>query len=401
MPPNMAFLLLPFAWIYAGIMALRNWLYDWGWKAAETFAVPLLNVGNLRVGGTGKTPHVIWLVEELLRLGHRPAILCRGYGRRTRGPRLAGPADSAATVGDEPWQYCGHFAAAGVPVAVAEVRRRGVALLLDAHPETTVVVLDDAYQHRAVRPTLNILLTELARPFYADHVLPAGRLRESRAGAARADVVILTKCPPGLNEATRAVAEQQVRRYARPGVPVLFSSYEYAPPQLLAEPAAAVVALAVPTFDPTKEALAGPVKAGGTTVPGPDAGQAPESASAPGQGGQPGTGQPPVALLLTGIAQPGPLREQLRQQGFRIAFHAEFADHHAFTAADLAGLRTHWQPGWPIFTTEKDATRLLDPALRGARAGLPIYTIAVRVAFGGDGAAQLRQLLPPAPRPGR
>ncbi|GAA4041360.1 tetraacyldisaccharide 4'-kinase [Hymenobacter glaciei] len=350
----MAFLLLPFAWLYAGIMALRNWLYDIGWKRSETFAVPLLNVGNLRVGGTGKTPHVMWLVEELLRQGHRPAILSRGYGRRTRGPRLAGPADSAATVGDEPWQYYGQFAPQQVPVAVAEVRRLGVALLLREHPETTVVVLDDAYQHRAVRPALNVLLTELARPFYEDFVLPAGRLRESRAGAARADVIIVTKCPPNLSAAKQEVAVQKVRRYARAGAPVLFSTYTYAEPQSL---------------------------------------QAAEAdASGPGAISGPGP-----AVLLTGIAQPGPLREYLAAQGYEIRFHAEFPDHHAFAEADLAGLRERWQPGWPIFTTEKDATRLLDPALQGARAGLPFYTIPVRVAFLGDGGAVLRQLLPEMP----
>lgn len=355
MPPNMAFLLLPFAWIYAGIMAFRNWLYDVGWKRAENFAVPLLNVGNLRVGGTGKTPHVAWLVQELLRQGHRPAILSRGYGRRTRGPRLAGPADSAATVGDEPWQYYGVFAARAVPVAVAEARRLGVALLLREHPEISIIVLDDAYQHRAVRPALNVLLTELARPFYSDYVLPAGRLRESRGGAGRADVIIVTKCPADLPAAARAAAEQRVRRYARPGVPVLFSAYAYGTPQPL----------------PAADEVVG-------------------SSSDPASGAGP-------ALLLTGIAQPGPLREYLTEQGYAIHFHAEFSDHHAFTLANLAGLRAHWQPGWPIFTTEKDATRLLDPALRAAQVGLPFYTIPVRVAFLGDGGAVLRRLLPNAP----
>ena len=351
----MAFLLLPFAWIYAAVMAGRNWLYDRGWKKTETFAVPLLNVGNLRVGGTGKTPHVIWLVEELLRQGHRPAILSRGYGRRTRGPRLAGPTDSAATVGDESRQYYGTFAARQVPVAVAEARRLGVALLLREHPEITVVVLDDAYQHRAIRPALNLLLTEYARPFYEDLVLPAGRLRESRAGAARADVVIMTKCPINLSAAARVAAGQQVRRHARPCVPVLFSTYAYGLPQLLS---AADEAAFVPT----------------------------EPASSAGP-----------ALLLTGIAQPGPLREHLTAQGYTIGFHADFPDHHAFTPADLVTLQVHWQPGWPIFTTEKDATRLHDPTLQAAQTGLPFYTIPVKVAFLGDGAAALRQLLPVAP----
>ena len=351
----LTFLLLPFAWIYAGVMAGRNWLYDRGWKRAETFAVPLLNVGNLRVGGTGKTPHVMWLVEELLRQGHRPAILSRGYGRRSRGPRLAGATDSAATVGDEPWQYYGQFATRQVPVAVAEKRGLGVALLLREHPEITVIVLDDAYQHRAVRPALNVLLSEWTRPFYTDYVLPAGRLREARAGAARADVVIITKCPPEAPAVARAAVERRVRRYARAGVPVLFSAYAYDTPQRLWAMDEAVGAV---------------------------------HALAPGPG---------PALLLTGIAQPGPLRAHLKEQGYDIRFHAEFPDHHAFTPADLAGLRAHWQPGWPIFTTEKDATRLLDSALGAVRAGLLIYTIPVWVAFLSDGGAVLRRLLPPVP----
>jgi tetraacyldisaccharide 4'-kinase len=341
-------LLLPLAWLYAAVLAVRNWLYDHGWKASAPGWVPLIGVGNLRVGGTGKTPHVAWVVEELLRQGQRPAILSRGYGRQTKGPRLAAPTDSAATVGDEPWQYFGQFGHLSVPVAVAENRQLGLDLLRERHPELTTVVLDDAYQHRRVRPTLNILLTELARPFYHDHVLPAGRLREARAGAARADVVIITKCPPDLEAAAQAELTAQVRRYARPEVPVLFSAYDYAAPRPLTAAATA----------------AGLPKTGGS------------------------------ALLLTGIAQPGPLREHLLGVGFRLAAEFVFPDHHAFSPADLAAVRAGWRAGQPIFTTEKDATRLLAPALAEALAGLPVYTIPVRVALLGTGATRLRQLLP-------
>ena len=348
MPSLLTVLLLPFSWLYAAVLTVRNWLYDNGYKNSVSFAVPLLAVGNLRVGGTGKTPHVAWLVAALLRQGHRPAILSRGYGRRTTGPRLTAAADSAATVGDEPWQYFQEFGSAQVPVAVAEKRRLGVDLLLHQHPEITVVVLDDAYQHRAVRPTLNLLLSDFAQPFYHDHVLPAGRLRESRVGARRADVVIITKCPPDLSEAVRANLTSEVRRYARPGVPVLFSAFDYGPPRPL--------------------------------LPG---------AAAPAAGGP--------ALLLTGIARPAPLRRYLTEQGYDLVFHARFPDHHAFTLADLAALRAHWQPGWPIFTTAKDATRLLNPGLRPSVADLPIYTIPIRVAFLGEGAAALRRLLPAVP----
>ena len=354
----LAVVLLPFSWLYARVMTVRNWLYANGWKESESFGVPLLNVGNLRVGGTGKTPHVTWLVEELLRQGHRPAILSRGYGRTTRGPQLAGPTDSAATVGDEPWQYFQQFARQRVPVAVAEARRLGVRLLLAAHPETTVIVLDDAYQHRAVRPALNVLLTEWARPFYEDRVLPAGRLRESRSGAHRAGVMIVTKCPPELTETAREGIVKRIMSYARRGVPVLFSTYEYAAPTPLAG---------------TLE-LIDSERANGL-VPLPTAGP---------------------ALLLTGIAQPGPLREYLEKQGYQIRHHEEMPDHHRFQRADITGLQQHWQLGWPIFTTEKDATRLQSSELWAGRPGmlLATYTIPVRVAFLSTGAEQVRALLP-------
>lgn len=345
--------LLPFSWLYAAVLAGRNWLYDRGWRRSAPGWVPLVGVGNLRVGGTGKTPHVAWLVEELLRQGQRPAILSRGYGRQTTGPRLAAPTDSAATVGDEPWQYFEQFGARGVPVAVAENRQLGLDLLRQTHPELTTVVLDDAYQHRRVRPALNILLTEFARPFYHDFVLPAGRLREARAGAARADVVIVTKCPPELPATRQAELTAQVRRYARPGAPVLFSVYAYAPPRPLTAAA---------------RALGAPV-AGAS------------------------------ALLLTGIAQPGPLREHLLASGFGLAQEFIFPDHHAFTPADLAAVRRGWRPGQVIFTTEKDATRLLAPELAEVVQALPVYTIPVQVALLGDGAAQLRRRLPTAAGP--
>ncbi len=344
-------------------MAVRNWLYDRGWKKSEAFAVPLVGVGNLRVGGTGKTPHVSWLVEELLRQGHRPAILSRGYGRHTTGPRLAGPHDSAATVGDEPWQYFEQFGGQGVPVAVAENRQLGLDLLRQHHPALTCVVLDDAYQHRRVRPALNILLTELARPFYHDFVLPAGRLREARAGAARADVVIVTKCPPNLSAEAQAAAEAQVRRYTRPGALVLFSAYAYGEAETLR-----LNKVLTDNTLSNSQAL--------RPSPGP-------------------------ALLLTGIAQPGPLREYLEGQGYTLVHHALLPDHHAFQPADLVALQKHWQPGWPIFTTEKDATRLADPALWAGRAALArhTYTIPVRVALLGSGAPQLAAVVAAATGP--
>jgi len=343
----LTYLLLPLSWLYAAVMAGRNWLYDTGRRpVGRAWPGPVLSVGNLRVGGTGKTPHVAWLVRELLRHGQQPAVLSRGYGRRTRGFRLGNPQETAATFGDEPLQHYQDFAGA-VPVAVCEDRQAGLNQLF-ARPEVGAVVLDDAYQHRRVQPYFSVLLTEQQRPFYEDFVLPAGRLRESRSGARRADVVIVTKCHPQLSAADQQEITRRVRRYARPAVPVLFSTYAYGAP--------------VP-------------------VPGLGAGVV------PGAGAD--------IVLLTGIAQPGPLREHLEEAGYRIVHHARFADHHAFQPEEITRLAAQLQPGQVVLTTQKDAVRLLEPALAASVANLPVFYIPIRVCFLADGADRLRALLTP------
>ncbi len=345
-------LLLPFSWLYAGVMAVRNWLYDKQLRPSVHFSrVPVLSVGNLRVGGTGKTPHVAWLVRELLRQGRQPAILSRGYGRRTRGFRLGSAQETAATFGDEPLQHYQDFGGQ-VPVAVCEDRLAGLRELLRRQPATASVVLDDAYQHRRVQPDFSVLLTEQHRPFYEDYVLPAGRLRESRAGARRADVVIVTKCDADLAPARQQEIARRIRRYARPDVPVLFSTYAYGAPVPL-----------------------------------------------PGSAAGPGAACGPEIVLLTGIAQPGPLLDYLTAAGFRVVHHAAFADHHTFTATEIAAVAAHCGPGRCIFTTQKDATRLLAPALHTEIARLPVFYVPITVEFLADGAARLCQLLPSASQP--
>lgn len=350
MPSLLTLLLLPFSWLYAGVMAVRNWLYDTGRKSQGNFwPVPVLSVGNLRVGGTGKTPHVAWLVRELQELGHQPAILSRGYGRRTRGFRLGNSQETAATLGDEPLQHYQDFGGQ-VPVAVCEDRLAGLSKLFALH-SVTAVVLDDAYQHRRVQPDFSVLLTEQHRPFYDDHVLPAGRLRESRSGARRADVVIVTKCDAMLSTDEQQQIARNVGQYTRAGVPVLFSTYSYGVPVPLA-PAAA------DSPDFSRE-----------------------------------------IVLLTGIAQPRPLRDYLARAGYRIVHHARFADHHAFTAAEITAVAAQCGPGQRIFTTQKDAVRLREPALHTEVASLPVFYIPIAVEFLADGAARLRQLLPAAIQP--
>jgi tetraacyldisaccharide 4'-kinase len=321
-------LLLPFALLYRVLTGLRNYAYDRGLRPVASFDVPVITVGNLTVGGTGKTP----MIEHLIRLlqgNHRVATLSRGYGRETRGFRLAGPGDTARTLGDEPAQFYRKFGALAT-VAVGEDRAFAIPNILQECEDTAVVLLDDAYQHRRVKPAFTILLSDYNRPFYTDLLLPAGRLRESRGGAARADVVVITKCPSEIQEEECIEIEKHVRRYAQ--TPVFFTTVRYGAPTPFGEhwqttPAAEVI-------------------------------------------------------LLTGIAQAGPLKKYVALNYTTVA-HLAFADHHAYTTADLDTLRRLAQqhPHASILTTEKDMVKLVDVQLAEARAGLPFFFLPIEVEF--------------------
>ena len=193
-------LLLPLSWIYAAIMGIRNMLFDKGVLKQTACGVPSICVGNLAVGGTGKTPHTEYLLRLLAAQGLRTAMLSRGYGRRTKGFIEATAASTGAEVGDEPLQVKQKFP--DTRVAVCESRVEGCKKLLQtpAGTEPQAIVLDDAYQHRYIKAGLYLLLTDFSRLFTRDCVLPAGRLRENRSGARRADAVVVTKCPELLGE---------------------------------------------------------------------------------------------------------------------------------------------------------------------------------------------------------
>ncbi|MBR1733450.1 MAG: tetraacyldisaccharide 4'-kinase, partial [Alloprevotella sp.] len=197
--------LLPLSWVYGAVMEVRNRLFERHLLPSVAFPVPVIAVGNLAVGGSGKTPHT----ELLLRLlaGHRVAVLSRGYGRATRGFRLVSTTDSAQDTGDEPLQMKRKFPAA--TVAVDGNRRRGIARLLESDPALEFILLDDAFQHRYVRPAISILLTDYSRRYTGDRILPAGRLRERAQGAARADIIIVTKCPPTLTPEEAAALRKE------------------------------------------------------------------------------------------------------------------------------------------------------------------------------------------------
>lgn len=326
--------LYPFAILYDAATRLRNHLYDLEIKKSCGFEPVVINIGNLSVGGTGKTPMTEYLIS-MLSDKYKLAVLSRGYGRKTYGFRLAGENDSAETLGDEPFQIFRKWKGK-VVVAVGEQRVPAIAEIMYEHPETEVILLDDAFQHRPVVADMNILLTTWQRPFYKDYVLPAGRLRESRKGAARAHVVVVTKCPDNLSETAMATFTAQVRGYAGAGVPVYFTGLQY---------------------DEPKGVEGTEVRANQEVV------------------------------LVTGLANAGMPEAEVKQR-FSMLKHFRYADHHRYTAREISEIAAFVksQPGSVIITTEKDMVKWVNPAFQEILKGVPVFFLPVKHYFlsGGD-----------------
>jgi len=202
-------LLLPFSALYWLVTAIRNFLYDRKVYKYQSFNLPIIAVGNLSTGGTGKTPQTEYLIR-LLAQQYRVATLSRGYGRKSKGYLLADANASAQTLGDEPYQFYSKFS--NINVAVDTDRVHGISQLLELNPKPQIIILDDAYQHRRVKAGFYILLTAYGDIYADDYILPAGNLRESRTGAARANVIVVTKCPPDLS----ADEQQKITRKLKP-----------------------------------------------------------------------------------------------------------------------------------------------------------------------------------------
>lgn len=185
-------LLTPLSWLYGAATGVRNWLFDSRVLKEEEYDIPIVGVGNITVGGTGKTPHVEYIVSNLA-TDYNMAILSRGYKRKTRGFVLANSKSTHDVIGDEPFQIYQKY---GIKahVAVCESRRKGINELRRLFPDLQLIVLDDSFQHRWVKPKVSVLLTDYNRPFYKDKLLPLGRLRESAVSVNRADMVVVTKC---------------------------------------------------------------------------------------------------------------------------------------------------------------------------------------------------------------
>ena len=213
-------ILFPLALLYWCVTFLRNWLYDKGVFNSFTFDVPVITVGNLSVGGTGKTPQIEYLIR-LLSEHYHVAVLSRGYKRITKGYILADEKATAASIGDEPFQLFSKFPS--IQVAVDTQRKNGINQLLQGSNRPDVVLLDDAFQHRKVQAGLSILLTAYDDLFCADFILPFGNLRESSLGKKRADMIIVTKCPSDLSE----LAQQEIIKQLQVTQPVYFSTIQY------------------------------------------------------------------------------------------------------------------------------------------------------------------------------
>src|SRR6201991_3119222 len=223
-------LLFPVSLFYAVVVKMRNWCFDKKILSSTAFNLPIICVGNLAVGGTGKSPMVELLIRTL-RSKFEIAVLSRGYKRKTRGYALANESTTALDIGDEPMQF--HQKFPDVAVAVGEERIVAIPQLLHDRPDTKVIILDDAFQHRSVRPGMNILLTDYSNLFTRDWWLPSGDLRDAPSSYKRADLIIVTKCPEDLRENERQSITQEIAPL--PHQQVFFSSIQYGFPYHITE----------------------------------------------------------------------------------------------------------------------------------------------------------------------
>jgi tetraacyldisaccharide 4'-kinase len=200
---------IPISFLYAIVTFIRNWLFDIGLLKQKKYKFPIISLGNLSAGGTGKTPHSEFLIQYLLSAGYQIAYLSRGYGRKTKGLKEVQINSLVTEVGDEALQIKKKFEE--IPVCVCESRRKGIEYIRRNFLSNQIIILDDAFQHRWVKPGLNILLTTYSQPFYKDYFLPAGNLRESASGAKRANVIIFTKCPDIISPIERKAALEELK----------------------------------------------------------------------------------------------------------------------------------------------------------------------------------------------
>jgi len=323
------YLLLPISWIYGAVIWLRNKLYDKNILKSSAFNFPIICVGNLAAGGTGKTPMTEYLIR-LLKNDYKTATLSRGYKRKTAGFAIANKDTTALEIGDEPMQF--HQKFPDVAVAVGEERIVAIPQLLHERPETEVIILDDAFQHRQVKAGLNIILTDSSNLYTRDFILPAGDLRDVRSSSKRADIIIVTKCKADLSEEEKRSIIKEISPAEHQAV--YFTTIVYGKPYHLF----------------TKE----------------------ESVIKPEDD----------ILLVCGIANPRPLKEHLTKHADSYDM-LRYADHHIFHSNDLQDIRQQFKKIKSdkklVLTTEKDAVRL--EKFEKELNDFPIYVVPIEHQF--------------------
>lgn len=312
-------LLLPLSWIYSAVVAFRNWLYDSGVFASYKIPGPAICIGNITVGGTGKSPLTAFLAKEFQTL--QPVILSRGYGRKTKGLVVADEAVTAEAIGDEPMMYWKRFQHK-VPVIVAEKRKVGIDWIHKNYPKS-LILLDDAFQHRAVNATCSIVLMTYDRLIYNDFTFPAGNLRESASGLKRASLVLVTKCPTNLSPTEKQNIIEQLKFNSEN---VFFSSINYGQPFSF-----------LTSLNDWKSVS--------------------------------------DIIIISAIADPNPLIGHFSEQA--TAHSIRFPDHHSFDASDIQKIQqkvaNFAHESTAIVITEKDAVKLDKWKKELAKCGIPIF----------------------------
>lgn len=314
-------LLLPFSWLYGLILWMRNIAYNLGLFKTYHPTIKTIAIGNIALGGTGKTPHIEYIIRLLNT--KRVAVLSRGYGRESEGTILVKPDMTAVISGDEPLQIARKFPE--TPVVVDHDRRRGIQFIQKTLPEVEIILLDDALQHRKITAGLNILLTTFQKPFYNDHYLPAGDLRDHKIRSKDSDLIIVTKCPEKVDVSKRIEIKGRLNKYSRD---VVFDKISYK----------SIIPLDNSTIQPITSFE--------------------------------------KILVVTGIASPFYFLKAVKSE-FNVVAHFEYSDHYSFKAADLTRFRKFigsFAPGKiAILTTEKDAMRLLNTKDKTDQVLLPIF----------------------------
>ncbi len=326
-------LFFPVLWllslIYGGVILLRNKAFDIGLLRERRYDLPIISAGNITVGGTGKTPLTEYLIR-LLKDSCRVALLSRGYKRKTKGVIIAGKDSTAGDIGDEPRQIQSKFP--GITVAVAEKRTEGIDKLLKIkNPE--VIILDDAYQHRHVKPGLSILLIDHSRPLWKDFTFPAGTLREPKSGKKRADIIVVTKCPPELSEQDR----DDILRNINPkkNQQVFFTTVAYSKPMNYS-------------------------------------------------GNKGGPDKETKILAVAGIAKPEPFFRHISKR-YRLVEKLSFGDHHSFSSGDCLRIGEIFNRIEPenkaVMFTEKDFVRIKDSGCIKKKLRDYIWYIPIKISF--------------------